>query len=155
MNTNARRIALPVLLLAFALMAAACSSDDSGGGCDDIDVENAWLRLPPGENTALYFDAANSGETDSALTGASSDIANMYELHETEMVEGKMEMQPVEGQEVPIPAGTTVSFEPGGLHVMVMGLTGDLQEGDEVDFTLTFSGDCVKEITAPVEAFTQ
>jgi copper(I)-binding protein len=79
----------------------------------------------------------------------------MNELHETEMVEGKMEMQPVEGQEVPIPAGTTVSFETGGLHVMVMGLTGDLQEGDEVDFTLTFSGDCVKEITAPVEAFTQ
>ena len=29
---------------------------------------------------------------------------------------------------------------------MVMGLTGDLQEGDEVDFTLTFSGDCVKQV---------
>lgn len=155
MNMNARRITLPVLLLAFALVATACSSDDSGGGCNDIDVENAWLRLPPGENTALYFDVSNGGGTDTALVSASSDIAGMYELHETEMVEGKMEMKPVEGQAVPIPAGATVRFEPGSLHVMVMGLTGDLQEGDEVDFTLTFSDDCVKEITAPVEAFTQ
>ena len=71
------------------------------------------------------------------------------------MVEGKMEMKPVEGQQVPVPAGATVSFEPGGLHVMVMGLTTDLQEGDEVDFTLTFAAECTKEITAPVEAFTQ
>ena len=61
MNMNARRITLPVLLLAFALVATACSSDDSGGGCNDIDVENAWLRLPPGENTALYFDVSNGG----------------------------------------------------------------------------------------------
>jgi hypothetical protein len=155
MNMNARRITLPVLLLAFALVATACSSDDSGGGCNDIDVENAWLRLPPGENTALYFDVSNGGGTDTALVSASSDIAGMYELHETEMVEGKMEMKPVEGQQVPVPAGATVSFEPGGLHVMVMGLTTDLKEGDEVDFTLTFGAECTKEITAPVEAFTQ
>jgi hypothetical protein len=155
MNMNAKRITLPVLLLAFALVATACSSDDSGGGCNDIDVENAWLRLPPGENTALYFDVSNGGDTDTALVSASSDIAGMYELHETEMVEGKMEMKAVEGQQVPVPAGATVSFEPGGLHVMVMGLTTDLKEGDEVDFSLTFSDECAKDITAPVQAFTQ
>jgi copper(I)-binding protein len=150
-----QRFVLAVLVLALAVAAAACSTDEAAGECADIAVENAWVRLPPGENTAFYFDATNGGDADSALIGASSEIAGTVELHETEMVEGKMEMKPVPNQQVPLPVGETVSFEPGGLHVMVMGLTTDLKEGDEVDFSLTFSDECTKDIKAPVEAFTQ
>ena len=152
---NTRRMIMPVLLLAIAAALAACSSDDGAASCDDVDLENVWVRLPAGENTALYFDATNGGDAEVVVVSATSDIATRYELHETEMVEGQMEMKAVPDQQVPVPAGETVSFEPGGLHVMVMGLTADLQEGDAVDFTIGFDADCAIDVEAPVEAFTQ
>ena len=45
-------------------------------------------------------------------------------------------MQPVDG--IVIPAGGTVTLEPGGYHVMLVGLTGDLAAGQVVRLTLTF-----------------
>jgi copper(I)-binding protein len=146
---------LPVLLLAIAAAVAACSSDDGAASCDEVDLENAWVRLPAGENTAFYFDASNGGDAEVAVVSATSDIATRYALHETEMVDGQMEMKAVPDQQVAVPAGETVSFEPGGLHVMIMGLTTDLQEGDSVDFTIGFDADCSIDVEAPVEAFTQ
>ena len=37
-----------------------------------------------------------------------------------------------------IPARSSVTFEPGGLHVMLTGITDDIQVGDDVPLTLTF-----------------
>ena len=39
------------------------------------------------------------------------------------MVDGVLEMQPLDPQRIELPAGETVVLEPGGLHVMAMGLT--------------------------------
>ena len=149
-----RRLAVVGIFAVLALVAAACSDDDdaSGGSCDDIVVEGAFVRLPPAENTALYFEVTNNGSSEVALIGASTDVANMVELHEVVMQDEVMQMQPIEGQEIPIAAGATAVLEPGGLHVMAMGLTAALEEGDEVTWTLEFSNGCTTELTAPVKA---
>jgi copper(I)-binding protein len=142
------------LLLALGLVLGACSSsDDTAANCNDVAIENPWVRLPAGENTALYFDAVNEGSAEAAIVGASTEAAAAVELHETRAVDGVMEMEPVADQRVPIAGGETVSFEPGGLHVMVMGVT-DLEEGQEVAFTIEFDGECTVTIDAPVHADT-
>lgn len=154
MKMNQKRLTLPVLLLAFGLVFAACSSDDAATGCDDVAVENAWVRLPAGENTALYFEVTNSGAAETAIVAASTEIAGTAELHETRAVEGQMQMSPVADQRVLVAAGETVSFEPGGLHVMMMGVSADLEDGQDVAFVIEFDGDCTLELDAPVRADT-
>jgi copper(I)-binding protein len=139
-----------VLVIALSLVGAACSSS-SDSACDALKIENAWVRLPPGPNTAIYMDLVNSGDESISLTGADSDFAAKYELHESKMSDGQMVMEMVPGQEIPVAAGSTTSLEPGGLHVMAIDLEETLAVGDEKTFTLTFTGDCTKEITAPVE----
>ena len=154
MNEHQKRAMLPLLVLAIGLVLTACSSDDTATDCSDVAIENAWIRLPAAENTALYFDATNNGDGEAAIVAASTDVANMVELHETREVEGQMEMQPVADQRVPIPAGETVGFEPGGLHVMMMGVSADLEEGQEVAVTIEFEDGCTVAIEAPVQAAT-
>ena len=150
------RLAVIGLAFAVGLVAAACSDDEeAGGSCDDIVVEGAFVRLPPAENTALYFEVTNNGDSEVALVAASSDVAQMVELHENIMEDGVMTMQAIEGQEIPIAAGATAVLEPGGLHVMAMGLTTTLEEGDEVTWTLEFSNGCTTELTAPVRAIAE
>ena len=141
-------VAIPALAL--SLVGAACSSS-SDSACDAVKIENAWVRLPPGPNTALYMDITNSSDEPVALTGADSDFATTYELHESMMSEGQMVMEKVPGQEIPVAAGATTNLKPGGLHVMAIDIQQTLSVGDEKTFTLTFTCDCSKEITAPVE----
>ncbi len=57
-------------------------------------------------------------------------------------------MRPVEAVEVP--AGATVALEPGGLHVMVMGLTDELAPGDTFAVTLHFENAGELHTTATV-----
>ena len=61
----------------------------------------------------------------------------MVAIHRTETdAAGVARMVPVEALE--IPPGATVTLEPGGTHVMFMGLTAPFAEGDKIDATLVF-----------------
>ena len=61
---------------------------------------------------------------------------------------GMMSMQEVEA--ITIPAGETVSLEPGGFHVMLLELTEDLSAGDSIEVTLTFADGSEQTLTAEV-----
>jgi copper(I)-binding protein len=89
-----------------------------------------------GENGAVYFVIHNRGPQDT-LTGVSSDAAEAVEMHESMMSGDVMQMQPIDA--VPLERSTEVRFEPGGLHVMLVGLKKDLRVGDEVEITLHFT----------------
>ena len=138
------------LVMIMSLVGAACSSSNDDA-CDAVEIENAWVRLPPGPNTALYMDITNTSDGAFALSGVSSDFATTYELHESKMSDGQMIMEKVPGQEIPVAAGATTKLEPGGLHVMAIDIQEPLAVGDVKTFTLTFTNDCTTEITAPVE----
>jgi copper(I)-binding protein len=129
-----------------------------------IEVEAAWARTSPMVVTAgaAYMEITNAGAADDALLSASvaDTVAATVELHETRAAgmgeegsdtetsmggtgdgEGStttpmMEMVPVDRIEVP--AGETVSLEPGGYHVMLLELVAPLEAGDEIELTLTF-----------------
>jgi copper(I)-binding protein len=59
-----------------------------------------------------------------------------------------MEMVPIDRLEVP--AGETVSLEPGGYHVMLLDLVAPLEDGAEIEVTLTFEVAGEMTVTAVV-----
>lgn len=114
-------------------------------------IEGAWAPHT-GKRTmsaAVYLTIKNDGENDATLTGVSTDAANTSMIHESKMVDGVMVMEHVE--ELHIPAGDSVAFEPGALHIMLMSLTEPLKRGSVMELTLHFeeAGDVpvVVEIT--------
>lgn len=136
------------LAVALALALASCASP--GTACDAVDVDGAWFRVPPAPNGALYFTATNDGDRAITITGVSSDVAGMVELHEVVDDEGMMRMQPVDGQRIELLPGASVELRQGGLHVMAMGLTDGLEDGAEARFVLSTDAGCEIEVTAPI-----
>lgn len=130
------------LLLFLCLMISVASRAD-------LVIEEAVIRmLPPGvPNTAAYFKITNTGDKSRHLIAASSNIADRVELHTHVMRNEVMKMEHLSS--VTIPAGDTVQFAPGGLHLMIFGLHSALkpeqqvklslktQDGHRLDFTAT------------------
>lgn len=103
-----------------------------------------------GGTTAIYFNLLNRGAAADRLVAVSAapGIAEAVEMHET-VIENEMAMmQSVEGLD--LPAGETVSFEPGGLHIMLVGLQRDLAPGDALTLTLTFASGAQLVVAVPV-----
>lgn len=134
-------IAASVLLMSGSVLA---------GAADDVTVSEPYARaVPPGQpNSATFMLLSNGSATDHSLVAAESSVSKVVELHTHTMVDGMMQMRQVE--RIDIPAGGTATLEPGGLHVMLIGLTQDLMPGDEVSITLTFEDGSKNTITAPV-----
>lgn len=86
--------------------------------------------------SAIYMTLVNGGDRPQKLVAVRTPVAKAVELHETR-IEGQVaRMRPVEGVEIP-PHGR-VQLAPGGLHVMLIGLTRDLKPGDHFPATLRF-----------------
>ena len=134
-----------LVLAAFALVVSACSSS-----VGTVTIDDPWGRPSPSsaENAAFYMTLVGGTETDT-LTGASSAACMMTEVHETTMKDGQMSMAPVDGGVVVRP-GETVVLEPGGLHVMCMGIVEPLTAGDTVEVELSFASGETTTITAEI-----
>lgn len=117
-----------------------------------LHVMDAWARATGGRTTpsAAYFTLHNMGEEAIAITGASSDVAAMTHLHETQEVDGVMRMRPVE--DLVIAPKSKVTFKPGGLHVMLIKLKKPLAKGDTVTLTLDLLDHDPLVIEIPVKA---
>lgn len=120
--------------------------------CEKIHVVGAWARpaVPGMPNSAAYALLVNLMDTEDTLISAVTDVAEVVELHEMLMGEGDvMQMRPVEGG-IRIPAGGIAFLKPGGLHVMLIGLTQELPADSTVDLTLTFAENEDITLTVPV-----
>jgi copper(I)-binding protein len=117
---------------------------------DGVRITDAYARSMGGigASGAIFFLMENHAMEDDRLIGAASDVAQKVELHTHKAgADGVMQMMHVpEG--FPIAAMESHALERGGDHVMLMGLTRDLKDGDIISLTLTFerSGDQVIEV---------
>lgn len=143
LRTNATRLIGTIVLLL-----GACSAAASGG---EISVTDARVPVPAGANGAAYMTLTNDGDADDTLVSVSTDAAETVGLHETSTHDGSMSMREVDG--IDIPAGGDAMLEPGGLHVMLIGVTQDLADGDTVDLTLTFDNAGEQTVSAEVVPF--
>jgi periplasmic copper chaperone A len=123
------RILVFALASVFLLIGCAASAKEG------VEVREAWARpAAQGENGAVYFVIRSS--TEDEITSVASDVAEAAEMHESMGSGDVMEMHLVES--VPLGAGEDVSFEPGGLHIMLVRLKQELKPGDTIEITLHF-----------------
>ena len=130
---------LPVFLF---MPAAGCG--DPAPPTPDLVVTDAWVRAAavPEEttapvNSAAYLTIENRGNGPDRLVGASFEGAQRVELHESFVDEqGIASMRHVDSVE--LAPGGEARLEPGGLHLMLMGLGAPLSVGDSVSTVLQF-----------------
>ena len=147
-----------VALSALTLISTTLTGCASGSvdGHDELHFSDGWVRVSEYSDhvdgmTGAFATIENHTDHDVTLVGGSAEIANMVEVHEVIMMDGEMKMQAKEGG-ILIKAGESVTLEPGGLHVMLMGLKEAILEGDEVTLTLDFDGYDDQTFTWPAKA---
>ena len=102
-------------------------------------VEEAWARASagPAKAGAAYLTLSTMGHDVDRLVEVKSDLANRTELHNHIMEGSVMKMVRVEGG-IEVAPGTPTVLQPGGLHVMFMGLKKPFIEGEKLPLTLIF-----------------
>jgi len=155
------------LLAAFILVTVltACGSSSNSSG---IEIQDAWIRAVGaldesadnsgmnmdmtakqtemstaeatnsmiGSTGAAFMTIKNSGKQADRLVAVTTDVADASEIHLSEMKDDVMTMRQVDG--IDVPAGGKAILEPGGYHVMLIGLKRVLTVGEKVTLTLTF-----------------
>jgi copper(I)-binding protein len=104
-----------------------------------LEISGAFTRatLPNAPVGGGYLTIVNTGSSDDCLLSATSTVAGEVQIHEMRM-DGQMMRMAELPEGIPLPAGSTVTLAPGGLHLMLMSLTGPLVEGTTVPVTLIF-----------------
>jgi len=126
------------LTLLTALSVVAVIADLGAAMAGDIAVTGAWMRaLPEGLPAAGYFVLHNGSPKVITLTGARSVACGSLMLHKSQTVSGMSSMDDVE--KVEIAPGATVTFAPGGYHLMCMHPNAALEPGAKIAISLNFA----------------
>lgn len=118
---------------------------------DGFHVRDAYARALPGARSgAIFLILENHTVAERRLTGATSDVAERIETHTHAESDGMMRMIHVE-EGFAVPAGGERALARGGDHLMLMGLTRTLAQGDEIALTLEFDDGRTEAITVTVD----
>jgi periplasmic copper chaperone A len=133
--------------LALTMMLGACTEKPA-----QLTVSDGWVRMPAvkGQPGAAYFTVTGGPEAD-RLVLVTADLAIRSEIHESMKSGGMMQMKPIEGG-VAIPAGGSVVFKPGGLHVMLFDIRPDLAPPGPMSLSLRFASGTTLTIDAKVKS---
>lgn len=105
----------------------------------DLMLSGAFTRatLPRAPVGGAFVTITNQGASDDRLISATAPVGSEVQIHEMAHANGVMTMRQL-ADGLPIPAGQSVALEPGGYHLMLMGLTEPLIQGETLDITLRF-----------------
>ena len=122
----------------------------AGGVSQTPKVTGVWARATVGSTAAVYLTMTGTGKADRLVSAAvPRSVARRTELHKTTMGQGDMmSMAPVKS--IRVPAAGTVKLEPGGYHVMLIGLKKPLVAGSSFHLALTFANSGTTTVTAKV-----
>lgn len=144
-----------VLLAGGAMLLSGCAEEAPApeaveeNGIPGLTVTDGRMVLNAveGNPAAVYFKLSYEGDRGLAIRSADVAGAESAMLHEYGDNQGRREM--MEALPITLRKGTELAFEPGSRHVMVMGLSPELQAGGTTNVTLTVSGG--GQATFPVE----
>lgn len=126
-------------------------TSDAFSGLEDIVVENSWARASIGANRpgVAYMTLRNAGNEPIKLVGLETPLALKPDIHETKIdASGVSTMRPA--GELTIASGERLSLQPGGLHVMLMGLQKPMIKGEVFSLSLKFADGEVLVIDVPI-----
>ncbi len=121
-----------------ASLAMPAHAEDVTAGA--LKISAPWARATPkGASVGGgYMTITNTGTTPDHLIGGASAISSRFEVHAMKMDNGVMKMRPVAGG-LEIKPGQTVTLDPEGNHVMLVGLKHQLKQGEHFKATLEFA----------------
>ncbi len=140
------------LLIITIIVGTVGGADRTANGDATLQVSGGWAAasLGAGNTSAGYLIIDNrTGRTDRLVAASAEGIATV-ELHMNIQEGGMVRMRPVDG--IPLRNGKATALEPGGFHLMFMGLEEPLEAGETVDLTLKFQNAPPQTVTIPVRA---
>jgi copper(I)-binding protein len=145
--TSAAAAATSAAASAASSAAAEVTGDATSSTCP-ITVSDAWVKAVESGMTGEFGVLKNTSDAEVVITAGTSSAASSVELHE--VVDGTM--TPVQGG-FTVPANGELTLEPGGYHVMLMGVTAPIQPGNEVTTTLECSDGGTFEMVATAKEY--
>ncbi|MDX8353205.1 copper chaperone PCu(A)C [Cognatiyoonia sp. IB215182] len=139
-------------ILSMLLMLQPAALFAHGYGFGDLVVAHPIVFETPqtAQTGAGYLTIFNNGATDDVLIAVKADFPRVT-LHQTIMQGDIASMADIDG--IPVPALKVTTLEPGGAHVMFMGLAGDpFEVGEEIKATLVFAEAGEIDVVFRVEA---
>ena len=103
-----------------------------------VAVSDAWVReaLPGQQVTGVFLKIYSRSERPLVLVDARSKVSSHAEIHEMKMEGETMKMRAIPWLD--LPSNKSVDLRPGGVHIMLFGLTKPLKTGEIVPITLIF-----------------
>ena len=137
----------PLLLL---LLLSVCCPPALAQPASALQVNNPRVReAPPGAAVhAGYMKFVNTGESSVTISAVSSPDFDAAEIHRTVIDTGIAKMLPVDQLEVP--ANSSITLAPGGLHLMLFGAQHPVRAGDTVTIIIQHSDGVLYTVSAPV-----
>jgi copper(I)-binding protein len=140
--------------LAVLCSAVLCSAVLSGAvalpaaAAQPVDISAPWSRATlPHQDVGVAYMTLRSAAGD-VLTGATTSDAGMAMLHQSTKHGAMAGMEDVDN--IPLPAGQTVTLGPDGTHIMLMDLKHPLKAGDTLHLTLHFARSGDQDVAVPV-----
>ena len=132
------RLKTVLCVLIMGLMIPLAQAEMHHAKKSDIQAHMGWVRaVPPvAVTTAAYMMLHNYSKQDDRIIGIETPVAEVVEIHASEMSNGTMKM--VKLDDVTVPAKGYVMFEPVGYHIMLINLKQPLKVGEMVPLTLIF-----------------
>ena len=116
-----------------------------------LTAQDAWIRATPGSDVAAaYLTLHNTGTQTVSIVGVRCACAGHAMIHQTTVSNGQSAMRARE--RLAVAAGATLRFAPGGLHIMLQGLTRALTPGEEVPLELLLEDGSSFSVRARVRA---
>ncbi|SDS35439.1 hypothetical protein SAMN04489860_1366 [Paraoerskovia marina] len=162
-STTSRSLAVVGLVAAAGLL-AGCADDGADAAASDAEtattaeadalaVTDPWTKATDTGMTAAFGEIENDGDADVRIVSATTDASPTAELHTmAEGEDGDMVMTEVEDGFL-VPAGGSITLEPGGDHVMIMGVTEAIEPGADVNVTLTLDDGSTLDVVAPARSY--
>ncbi len=148
---RADRVFATALLL--ATIGATAWSWPAAAAEGGVTLSDGYIRMIiPSRPAAGYFTLTNNGDAARNLVAAASPGCGSIMLHQSKSSNGVESMVPVKS--VDVPAHGSVSFAPGGYHLMCMKPAATLKPGTSVPVTLTFQDGGTLSTDFPVRSAT-
>lgn len=141
-----------IMQIVFIMLISVLSSNTfaAAKASESITVIDPYVRaVAPGQTVSAAFMQLENGSAEAlSVVNATSTVSKVVELHSHVHEGGMMKMRRIDN--IDVPANGKAVLEPGGLHIMLIGLHDELQLDQKVSITLEFSDGSSKTIEAPV-----
>jgi len=137
-----------------ALLVALCLGGEphaQTSAASMVVVQQPWARATPGgaKTGAAYMTLINNGASADRLLSATTPLADQVQFHKETEDNGVSRMR--EARNVELEPGAKITFKPGEMHMMLVGLKQPLIEEQALPLTLQFERAGNIDVTMPIE----